>query len=175
MVYAKVKDNKIDKIGNLKELLHNVSNPIGLKLTELNEMEVYKVESENKQPKDWEIVQSVDYIFENNTVKEVKTFLVIDLEEYKKNKLIALKKECNQDILNSYPYEKQLNAIRGVYGDDYLQEMNTYIDTRRNIIKQLENYGTDYEKVFEMYYKKYIYDDNDDMKLINTLYWSDLK
>ena len=100
MVYVKInEEGKVEKVGNLYNLLPNVSNPIKLSEEELKEYKVYKPVIDEAQPQPWEYIEKVDYEFDGENVKEIKVIKETPLDEFKKRKKEEIK----------YTYEQIMN------------------------------------------------------------------
>lgn len=59
------------------------------------------------------------------------------IEKLKEEKILELKTNANDYILNQYPYYKQLNIIREGIEEDK-NKMTSFIDVVRNKVNQLE-------------------------------------
>ena len=70
-------------------------------------------------------------IQEKKVVETFKKYKIIKTEaEIKTNKINEIKMNCQMEIFEEYPIEKQLSALLGVYSEDYLNIMKTFINNR---------------------------------------------
>ena len=119
-------------------------------------------------PNTTEIINNV-YIETFHEVYHVKT-----LEEVKQERYDSFNSQCGQEIIEKYPLSKQINITRLApnYTEQDRTNMNEFIDDKRNICNTAQealNNAETIEEVETIYYKRYIYDENDE--IINTEYW----
>jgi hypothetical protein len=200
MVYAKVKDGKVEKVGNLYKLLPNVSNPSKLSEDKLKEMGVYKVVNDTTKLSAWQKVKFISYNFDGENINEVKEIEDIGLNDFKNKKLEEIKQtyytltnegfECSNGIKLDCRESDKVNwkqlledtqstgddlTLRDYYNQNYtlspaeiesmMLELQSYY---RKLLadkwscEDLIDGFTTYEEVRDFYWRKAIYDENDE-------------
>jgi hypothetical protein len=131
MKYAKIINNEIVSIGSCPICTDKVSNFYLLP------------DSEKRQHGYFPIVETE--VYENPGTEIFDTYVeervLIDMPERKRMKINGvngIKELASIRILSIYPEYKQINASLGIYGEEYKQEMITFIQGIRTKVQEYE-------------------------------------
>ena len=142
--------NKDGKIGTVFQLLPLVSNPQFLSEEELLERGIERYTPEPIEP------------------------VVLPLDDYKIQKYENISKQIHEFVTDKYPYYKQLSALSGTYQEEQCKEIIDYCQKYVNMalsIKEAIFSSLNHTEVDLVYFRKYTYSDDDEMKIIDTIFW----
>lgn len=175
MVYIKVEEGEITKVGTLYILLPKLSNPVNLSEEELKDLGVYKPISDLTVKNPWQIFEGNNYSFDGDNITETTNYSNMSLEEFKELKYRQLSKEVHDYVTGKYPYYKQLSALNGTYDEETCNEIKSYCDAevkRALTIKTAISDATSYEDVDAVYYRLVEYDE-ETLEIISETFWGD--
>ena len=97
------------------------------------------------------VMSGEDYVVFSTLKKieksKIDEALNIKAEKEDKTRISEIKSKAQSTILEKYPLAKQSSAQLGLYGDEYLEEMKTFISNIIEISNKAEKEGTKLEDI----------------------------
>lgn len=97
------------------------------------------------------VMSGEDYVIFSTLEKieksKIDEALNIKAEKEDKTRISEIKSKAQSTILEKYSLAKQSSAQLGLYGDEYLEEMKTFISSIIEISNKAEKEGTELEDI----------------------------
>lgn len=111
MVYAKIENNEVVKVGRVKELLPHVSSPENLSASKLKTFGVYKIENNRPTLETWQSSEKLPLELKNGKVTQEYSVNELSVDEFRNKKISSSEKQCHDYVTGHYPYYRQLTAM----------------------------------------------------------------